>query len=324
MAGDVVKDLSIFKNSVPFNNSGAGYTATSAYDADGIYIVNYDSNRGPGEVFITNDLKHSIFGGQVINAMGEKIEKPMDIASYLDKANFVFNKGDGTKKQIVLFTDSSCPYCKTAEKGIFDSNDVSASVFLFPLNFHLNAVTESIYSMMQTGKEMEALVKIADGDKSWRSAQVSLDELTAFQTKLRDTFVSKKIDDLKFSDMRSFRYGVKAVITSSGVSGKNKVVDKHLAMEKSTLEALDTLLMTLTTGGSNFDTSKVSVVLNTVNRVIRELTDSPTYKMEAKLSLKDYTTYKSKIEDTIALGEKLGVRGTPTIVDAKTGKRTNF
>jgi len=105
---------------------------------DGDQIV-YADGKGDyvviGEMMQTEDKR---------NLTRERIEKlnEIDFASLPVEQAIKVVKGDGSR-QMAVFSDVDCPYCRKLEAEIAKLNNVTVHVYLYPLPFHTDAPRKS-------------------------------------------------------------------------------------------------------------------------------------------------------------------------------------
>ena len=153
---------------------------------DNFYIIELDTPRGKGLIYVTKDKKYTIIG-RVIDKNG----KPL-IPNFPKNANivkegvlFTFGKGD---KDIYLVTDPECPFCRMMAKqkhNLLEKN-YKVHVILMPLPFHKNAKAMSYYILAgKTDKEKaKRLKEVLEGSNAWKNFHPSKEEVKKFNEEL--------------------------------------------------------------------------------------------------------------------------------------------
>ena len=113
---------------------------------DSFYIIELDSKRGKGLLYITKDKKYTIIGQVIDNKTGQLVVPHFPINKELVKkgVSFTFGKGD---KDIYVVTDPECPFCRMMEKRVGNElyKNYRVHVILYPLPFHKHAKAMSYY-----------------------------------------------------------------------------------------------------------------------------------------------------------------------------------
>lgn len=130
----------------------AGIKVKKILDVDSLYIVNVQfANGALDTVFITKDKKFLFTGDGINTNNGTKLFMPIDMSILKGKEAFTFGNGS---KELVLFTDTQCPYCKKFESYFKQIEDkVKIHIFFFPLGQHTEAFDLSMYIMSQKTKK---------------------------------------------------------------------------------------------------------------------------------------------------------------------------
>jgi len=144
---------------------------------DSLYILKGKKQTKRGDLpilfYVTKDLKYVFIGRAYSSDTNEPVFIQSDMNKYKKYANFTFGEG---KDEYFLFTDPECPYCKKFEKILFEidsQKDIRKKIkiyyFLFPLDFHKEAIPMSNYILSQKDR-YKALKKIViDGSKEYKS-----------------------------------------------------------------------------------------------------------------------------------------------------------
>ena len=153
---------------------------------DDFYIIELDTPRGKGLIYVTKDKKYTIIG-RIIDKNG----KPL-IPNFPKNANivkegvlFTFGKGD---KDIYLVTDPECPFCRMMAKQKSDllEKNYKVHVILMPLPFHKNAKAMSYYILAgKNDKERAKRMKeVLEGSNKWKNFHPTKEEIKKFNEEL--------------------------------------------------------------------------------------------------------------------------------------------
>jgi thiol:disulfide interchange protein DsbC len=147
---------------------------------DGFYIINIQTPRGAGNIYITADKKYTILGRILDNKSGSILEGnfPKNKEVINEGISFTFGKG---KKDLYVVTDPECPFCRMMEQKTKDTlaKNYRVHVILFPLPFHKNAKNMSCYILAgkndaeRTKRFKETLL----GGENWKNYKPSKAEL---------------------------------------------------------------------------------------------------------------------------------------------------
>jgi len=164
---------------------------------DGFYIIEVETPRGKGLIYMTADKKYTIIG-RVINNQTKKpllpnFPKNADVV----KKGVMFTFGSGNK-DIYLVTDPECPFCRMMEKQKKDvlEKNYRVHVILYPLPFHKNAKAMSYYVLAgKTDKERAQRMKeVLSGSDAWKNYRPSAEEKAEFDKQL--ALGKKAVDEL--------------------------------------------------------------------------------------------------------------------------------
>lgn len=171
-----------------FKNKGVTILGTKAVDDLTMVSIMAQTPQGSQKmsVFITNDKKHVIVGGGYVDKTGEQLMVPMDMAPYKKDAGITVGTG---KKELFVFTDPECPYCIKMDKEVLSTlsmNDYTVRIYMFPLSFHQNAESMSMYILSQKteAEKIKALHAISNGSKDFLNASYTEAERAKIKEKL--------------------------------------------------------------------------------------------------------------------------------------------
>jgi len=161
-------------------------------DLGSIYFVqgtNKKRNRTSMISFsMTKDLKYLFLGRSFNTITGEKLYIKKDMSLYTSKASFTYGIG---KNEYYIFTDPQCPYCNKFEKRLLKlkiQDKVKIHYFLYPLRFHKNAKSMSMYILSQkdNSSKLKALHNIIiNGSKNYKSKVYTKKELVELEKELK-------------------------------------------------------------------------------------------------------------------------------------------
>ena len=122
-----------------------------------IVLINIIDTTQDKTAPIFEDLKtKSFFIGQMITKDGKVVNSMIVDKKDIQKAvAFTFGKGN---KEIYIFTDPECPYCRKMEKTLGNklAKNYKVHVILFPLPFHKNAKQMTLYVLAGKTNEEKA------------------------------------------------------------------------------------------------------------------------------------------------------------------------
>jgi thiol:disulfide interchange protein DsbC len=147
---------------------------------EGFYIINIQTPRGSGNIYITADKKYTIIGRIINNKTGAILKGnfPVNKQTVKEGISFTFGKG---KKELYVVTDPECPFCRMMEQKTQKNleKNYRVHVILYPLPFHKNAKNMSCYILAgKTDKERHKRFKetLLGGDK-WKNYKPNKEEI---------------------------------------------------------------------------------------------------------------------------------------------------
>ena len=164
-----------------------GKIKTKATKKDGFYIIEVETPRGKGLIYVTADKKYTIIG-QVID---NKTKRPL-IPNFpknveIIKKGVMFTFGNG-KKEIYLVTDPECPFCRMMEKEKKNllKNNYKVHVILMPLPFHKDAKAMSYYILAAKTDQERAkrMQEVLSGSNAWKNYHPTKEEISKFNKEL--------------------------------------------------------------------------------------------------------------------------------------------
>lgn len=117
------------------------------------------TKNGYSPLKVITDNKIVIFGGQTFDTTTKKpIDLKLDYSKFKDVATFKVGKG---KKEILVFTEAECPYCKRFDPQLEKlKENYTIYVYMFPLNsIHFAARDIAKATLAQPMEKREAYYK---------------------------------------------------------------------------------------------------------------------------------------------------------------------
>jgi thiol:disulfide interchange protein DsbC len=147
---------------------------------DGFYIINIQTKRGAGNIYITADKKYTIIGRILNNKNGSTLSANFPVNKKIVNEGISFSFGNG-KKDLYVVTDPECPFCRMMEQKTKNTlaKNYRVHVILFPLPFHKDAKAMSCYILAgKTDKEKsQRMKKTMLGGNEWKNYKPSKAEL---------------------------------------------------------------------------------------------------------------------------------------------------
>ncbi len=163
-----------------------GKIKTKATLKDNFYIIELDTPRGKGLIYVTKDKKYTIIG-RVLKKNGGMLIPNFPKNAKIIKNGVLFTFGKG-KKEIYLVTDPQCPFCRMMEKEkkALLNKDYKVHVILMPLPFHKYAKAMSYYILAGKTDEEKAkrLQAVLSGSNKWKNYHPTKEEIKKFNEEL--------------------------------------------------------------------------------------------------------------------------------------------
>jgi len=189
---NVLKSTPIYNQLAPQLKTGK--IKIKATKKDGFYIMELDTPRGKGLLYVTADKKFTILG-RVLKRNGQMLIPNFPKNAQIIKNGVMFTFGKGNKN-IYLVTDPECPFCRMMEKEKRNllSKDYKIHVILMPLPFHKYAKPMSYYILAaKTDKERaKRLQETLLGGNEWKNFHPTKAQIKKFNEELAK---SKKAAD---------------------------------------------------------------------------------------------------------------------------------
>ena len=154
---------------------------------DSFYIIELDSKRGKGLLFITKDKKYTILGRVIDNKTGQMVIPHYPVNKNLVKKGISFTFGHGNK-DIYVVTDPECPFCRMMERKVGDklAKNYRVHVILYPLSFHKNAKAMSYYILAgKTDQERaKRMSEVLEGSNAWKNFHPTKEQIKKFDEEL--------------------------------------------------------------------------------------------------------------------------------------------
>ena len=163
-----------------------GNIKTKATKKDGFYIIELDTPRGKGLIYITADKKYTILG-RVLKKNGQMLIPDFPKHAEIIKKGVMFTFGSG-HKELYIVTDPECPFCREMEKEKREllAKNYTVHVILMPLPFHKYAKPMSYYILAaKTDKERAKRMKqTLLGGNEWKKFHPTKEEIKKFNKEL--------------------------------------------------------------------------------------------------------------------------------------------
>ena len=189
---NVLKATPLYKQLIKQINKGK--IKTKATKKDGFYIIELDTPRGKGLLYVTADKKYTILG-RVLTKHGQMLVPNFPKHADIIKKGVVFTFGKGNK-DLYIVTDPECPFCRMMEKEKKDflAKNYKVHVILMPLPFHKYAKRMSYYILAgKTDKERaKRMQKTLLGGNEWKNFHPTKEQIQKFNAELAK---SKKAAD---------------------------------------------------------------------------------------------------------------------------------
>jgi len=186
---EILKSTPLYNQIEPLIKEGK--VKTKATFKDGFYIIEIDTPRGKGLIYVTKDKKYTIIG-RVLKNNGQMLIPNFPKNAEIIKKGVMFTFGKG-KKNIYLVTDPQCPFCRLMEKEKKDilEKNYRIHVILMPLPFHKYAKAMSYYILAgKTDKERaKRLIETLQGSNAWKNYHPTKKKIAKFNKELE---LSKK------------------------------------------------------------------------------------------------------------------------------------
>ncbi len=164
-------DLKQFANVDIIKNNGM--KVVKAMEVDGIYFVKVEKSGQTMDFFISKNKKIMIQGTGMNTSDMSKVAFAIDPKILMGKEDMSFGSG---KEILYVFTDPECPYCKKFDNKMQTlGKKYTFKLFMFPLNFHKNAVAMSqwVLSAKSDAEKAKRLNAVSNGSTAYATAKVS-------------------------------------------------------------------------------------------------------------------------------------------------------
>jgi len=165
-----------------------GKIKTKATLKDNFYIIEIDTPRGKGLIYVTKNKKYTILG-RVLKNNGQMLIPNFPKNAKIIKNGVLFTFGHG-KKEIYLVTDPQCPFCRMMEKEKKDiiAKDYTVHVILMPLPFHKYAKAMSYYILAAKTDAQKAkrLQDVLSGSNEWKNFHPTKAQINKFNKELQN------------------------------------------------------------------------------------------------------------------------------------------
>ena len=164
----------------------SGKIKTKGVKKDDFYIIELDTPRGKGLIYVTADKKYTILG-RVLKKNGQVLAPNFKKHADIIKKGVMFTFGKGTK-DIYIVTDPQCPFCRMMEKQKKDilKKNYRVHVILMPLPFHKYAKPMSYYILAGKTNEERAkrMQETLAGGNEWKNFHPTKEQIKKFNKEL--------------------------------------------------------------------------------------------------------------------------------------------
>ncbi len=164
----------------------SGKIKTKATKKDGFYIIELDTPKGKGLIYVTSNKKYTILG-RVLKKNGEMLIPNFPKHANIIKNGVMFTFGKGNK-EIYIVTDPECPFCRMMEreKRNLLAKDYRVHVILMPLPFHKYAKPMSYYILAAKTDQERAkrMQKTLLGGNEWKNFHPTKEQIKKFNAEL--------------------------------------------------------------------------------------------------------------------------------------------
>ncbi len=181
---NVLKSTPIYNQLAPQLKKGK--IKVKATKKDGFYIIELDTPRGKGLLYVTANKKYTILG-RILKRNGQMLIPNFPKHAEIIKKGVMFTFGKG-KKNIYLVTDPQCPFCRMMEKEKRNllAKDYTVHVILMPLPFHKYAKPMSYYILAGKTDQEKAkrLQQTLLGGNEWKNFHPTKEQIKKFNEEL--------------------------------------------------------------------------------------------------------------------------------------------
>ena len=153
---------------------------------DNFYIIELDTKRGKGLIYVTKDKKYTIIG-RIIDKNGRPLIPNFPKNAKIIKEGVLFTFGEGNK-DIYIVTDPECPFCRMMEREKKDilKKNYRVHVILMPLPFHKHAKAMSYYILAAKNDKERAkrMSEILEGSNEWKNFHPTKEQIKKFNEEL--------------------------------------------------------------------------------------------------------------------------------------------
>ena len=181
---NVLKSTPLYTQLAPRIKNGK--IKAKATKKDGFYIIELDTPKGKGLLYVTADKKYTILG-RVLKKNGQMLIPNFPKHADIIKKGVMFTFGKGNK-ELYIVTDPECPFCRQMEKEKRNmlAKNYRVHVILMPLPFHKYAKPMSYYILAgKTDKERaQRMKKTLLGGNEWKNFHPTKAQIKTFNEEL--------------------------------------------------------------------------------------------------------------------------------------------
>ena len=181
---EVLKSTPIYNQIAPLIKNGK--IKTKATLKNGFYIIEIDTKRGRGLIYVTQNKKYTIIG-RVLKNNGQMLIPNFPKNAAIVNNGVLFTVGKG-KTILYIVTDPQCPFCRMMEREKKDvlKKDYTIHVILLPLSYHKDTKKMSYYVLagknnQEKAKRMQAVL---GGSNEWKNFHPTKKQIGQFNNEL--------------------------------------------------------------------------------------------------------------------------------------------
>jgi len=139
VAGRAAGDEAKIRAAIEPKLGGGKIEGVQATPVPGIFEVRVQGREGP-QIFYTDAQGQYVFTGHLVDAKSDRnlTEERMQKLTAIDFKSLPLDlavkiqRGSG-RRQLAMFTDPYCPYCRKLEQDLLQIDDITVYVFMYPV-----------------------------------------------------------------------------------------------------------------------------------------------------------------------------------------------
>jgi len=171
---NILKHSPVYAQIAPRLKSGL---KVKGQDKGDFYLITVYNKNSEGNLFITKNLKYTIFGNILNNQTKSMLHptypaEPFHGNKEIVKNGVVFTIGHG-KKELYVVTDPQCPFCRRFERLAEQAHltdKYTIHIIFLPLSFHKHSKAMIYYILSAKNNEEKAkrFKETLDGGNEWQ------------------------------------------------------------------------------------------------------------------------------------------------------------